>query len=125
MPGDVVRLENSWQVFINGEPWEYDNQGHPESTTLLEVTPEGEAHEIQLKTNPKIPTYKTRFGMADLKLGPDEFYVLGDNRLASGDSRDFGVVKQGEIQGKLRLVWYSYDLIDRRFRWERIGTIVR
>ena len=125
LPGDTVRLENGCHVFVNGEEYEHDNQGHPESYTVLEVAPTGEDHEIQLKTNPKIPTFETRYGKTDLKLGPDEFYVLGDNRLASEDSRYFGVVKRNELQGRLRMIWYSLDLKTGHFRWDRVGTAIQ
>ena len=116
VPGDRVKLEDSWRVVINGQPLDY--QPAPGATNRLI---EAGTHEIQLQRNPKF-SYETKFGLDELLLGPDEYYVLGDNRLASGDSRFYGVVKRNEIQGKLRLVWYSYDLIERRFRWERIGT---
>jgi len=33
------------------------------------------------------------------KLGPDEYFVLGDNRRESGDSRHFGPVKREDIIG--------------------------
>lgn len=41
-----------------------------------------------------------------LTLGPDEFYVLGDNRGASRDSRAFGSIKRAEIVGKAWLVTF-------------------
>jgi hypothetical protein len=77
-----------------------------------------------LERNPKF-FYEPVHGKTEVWLGPDEYYVLGDNRLASGDSRAIGVIRGDEIQGKLWLVWYSYDLAQRRFRGERIGTVLR
>ena len=42
-----------------------------------------------------------------IKLGDDEYFVLGDNRNSSEDSRsaNIGAVKLSAIIGK---VWYSY-----------------
>lgn len=39
------------------------------------------------------------------ELAPDEYVVLGDNRAASTDSRDFGPVRASQIEG---VVWLRY-----------------
>lgn len=44
-----------------------------------------------------------------LTLSPDEFYVLGDNRGASRDSRAFGSIKRAEIVGKAWLVTFPLE----------------
>jgi signal peptidase I len=43
---------------------------------------------------------KVTSGSKDTKLGPDEYYLLGDNRASSLDSRTFGAVKREFIVGK-------------------------
>ncbi|SJZ44977.1 signal peptidase I [Pilibacter termitis] len=43
------------------------------------------------------------------KLGKDEYFVMGDNRVESRDSRTFGVVKEREILGKGLFVYYPFD----------------
>lgn len=40
-------------------------------------------------------------GEIDVKLGPDQIFVLGDNRPVSLDSRSFGPIKADQIVGKL------------------------
>jgi signal peptidase I len=44
-------------------------------------------------------TYSRRMGERKLKLGPDEYFLMGDNRLASEDSRWYGPVHQSELLG--------------------------
>ena len=37
-----------------------------------------------------------------IKLGDDEYWVMGDNRYFSYDSRKFGPIKEGDIQGVVK-----------------------
>lgn len=39
---------------------------------------------------------------------PDAFFVLGDNRPRSSDSRDFGVIDRGAIKGKVRCCCWPF-----------------
>ncbi len=43
------------------------------------------------------------FGDRTISLGLDEYFIMGDNRLASFDSRSFGPIKKESIVGK---VWF-------------------
>jgi signal peptidase I len=49
------------------------------------------------------------------RVPPGEFYVLGDNRMISCDSRYWGPIKGSSIVGKVVLVWWHDDHPD--FRW--------
>jgi signal peptidase I len=46
-------------------------------------------------------TIKNTPGLADLQVGENQVFVLGDNRLNSLDSRNFGTVEANSIVGKL------------------------
>ncbi len=50
-------------------------------------------------------------GDVELQLAPDEFFVLGDNRPASSDSRSWGSLGREEIVGR---AWLRILPIDRR-----------
>lgn len=47
-------------------------------------------------------------------LADDEYFILGDNRLISKDSRYFGPIKEKEIKGKI---------VFRLFPFTKIGTV--
>ena len=49
------------------------------------------------------------FGDRTVTLGPDEYFVMGDNRLASFDSRSFGPVKKSYIVGKVWIRGWPFD----------------
>lgn len=49
-----------------------------------------------------------------IELGADEYFVLGDNRPASYDSReeDFGVISAGLFRGRVRAILWPMDRIE-------------
>lgn len=44
-----------------------------------------------------------------VKLASDEYFVLGDNRLVSNDSRYFGPVKEKYIKGEASFILYPFN----------------
>ena len=63
-------------------------------------------------------------------LGPytvpeDSYFVLGDNRDQSYDSRFWGVIKKAHIKGKAIYIYFSFDEEDLKIRWDRIGKIIK
>jgi signal peptidase I len=77
LPGEKVKVENG-KVYIQ-------NAEYTEWTSL---------------TEPYLSNQDITFGKdEEVKLGSDEFYVLGDNRLASSDSRVWGILPRHDIIG--------------------------
>jgi signal peptidase I len=43
------------------------------------------------------------------RVPPDHYWVMGDHRNASSDSREWGPVPRRLIKGRALLIWWSYD----------------
>tara|TARA_R110001592_G_scaffold52046_1_gene159614 strand:- start:266 stop:1795 length:1530 start_codon:yes stop_codon:yes gene_type:complete len=54
----------------------------------------------------------------------DYYWMMGDNRHNSLDSRYWGFVPEDHIVGKAVFVWMSYDAQLGRIRWERLFSLV-
>ena len=78
VPGDTVNIQNG-NVYVNGE----------------KVVTEDALGKTEAKSDEI--TYP-------LTVGDKEYFVLGDNREVSRDSREIGTVKESDIKGKI--TWY-------------------
>lgn len=128
IPGDQIKMVDN-KLFINGKSVQYTypekDYGSIVSKKLRGHTYFAEeqlgdcTHPImlsQLKTHLK--NFKT------VRLSDEEYFVMGDNRDNSMDSRSFGVVKGDSIVGKVEAVVFSLDIVDtflprinRFFQW--------
>jgi signal peptidase I len=53
--------------------------------------------------------YRTQAASTPTGVPPGDFYVLGDNRAISCDSRYWGTITGSSIVGKVVLVWWHDD----------------
>ena len=90
LPGESVKIEHS-KIFIA-------NKTHPEGFVLDESAYLGAS--VVTDDN----------GMKSVvTLGPDEYFVLGDNRDASSDSRVWGFVPEDNIVGRAFFIWFNFS----------------
>lgn len=52
------------------------------------------------------------------------YWMMGDNRYNSADSRFWGFVPEDHIVGKASMVWFSKDKVE-GIRWDRFFTIIK
>ena len=73
----------------------------------------------------------TRDDWGPLVVPDNRFFLLGDNRDQSLDSRFWGFLDPARVKGKAALVYYSYHRDEMRarpwlhVRWDRIGNKIR
>lgn len=105
LPGDTIYMQNN-ALIINGEPADYEVVAEDDdSTIILEELP-GHSHQAKLSTSYFSRTMRN-YGPAVV---PDNHYfVLGDNRDNSADSRAYSFVPRDEIIGRSNSVIFSLD----------------
>jgi signal peptidase I len=113
LPGDTIELRNE-QLFINDHPVEYTTL---EPAVSQQLADSERAHGIfateQLPLHPHavmaingVPAMRT-FG--PVHVSADHYFMMGDNRDNSFDSRYFGTVARSQIVGRTSKVVLSLD----------------
>lgn len=131
LPGDTIQMRDK-VYFVNGtaldEPYarhtmDRDDNMHPWMTW----------QETYLLPREGNGTYRpTRDNWGPLVIPEDRYFMLGDNRDTSLDSRYWGLLEGWRLEGRAVMVYFSYNKDSlrpfpwiREVRWSRIGDLVR
>ncbi|CAH8182443.1 signal peptidase I [Vibrio aestuarianus] len=148
MPGDTVRYSSNKEVCIqaqgsteckqvklsNVEESEFNQNGIP----LIQVNEKLGQVEHQILINPlrrdRVDAYQPRHGVNEWVVPQGQYFVMGDNRDNSADSRYWGFVPEANLVGKAVAIWISFEFerdadsvlpswIPTGVRFNRIGGI--
>jgi signal peptidase I len=128
VPGDRIGYFHK-QIYINGEPVKqtplgmYEGAGQVEGShggeLLMSEDLSGVTHDI-LITRPA-PALKE----GEFQVPPGQYFVMGDNRDNSNDSRFWGFVPEANLVGKAFFIWMSWDSTKPGIAFNRLGTVLQ
>ncbi|HXT15292.1 MAG TPA: signal peptidase I [Gemmatimonadaceae bacterium] len=148
MPGDTLYMRNGL-LYLDGLP---QRQGFTGTNPIQNDTAVNAdfdwQHSIEIKNSRfgPPPAQPTLGNWGPLVIPKDHYFMMGDNRYCSKDSRYWGVVPKENIRGRPLFVYYSYtpnppDNVDElncagtttdrplpfitAIRWTRLGHIIK
>jgi len=105
VPGDVVEGKEK-KVFVNGKQYENPHEVHKEKDII-----------------PKEMNPRDTFG--PVTVPADSYFVMGDNRDRSYDSRFWKFVRRDQIKGLAFIKYWSWDRDKLRPRFGSIGNLIK
>jgi signal peptidase I len=101
VPGDEIFIRNK-QVYVNGVPYRNPHELHKDPVVL-----------------PGQVSSRDNFG--PVRVPANDFFVMGDNRDDSYDSRFWGFVKNSDILGLAFIKYWAWDKDTWTIHWGEIG----
>ena len=122
LPGDRIEYRNK-TVFVNDRPMQQASNGVYRGTgsnSVMNGIPVFREDLEEIRHDVMI-TYP-RYNRPIVEVVPENHYfVMGDNRDHSSDSRSWGFVPEENLVGRAFLVWMNWDFAGKKFDFGRIG----
>ena len=122
LPGDRIEYRNK-TVFVNDRPMRQTSKGvyrGAGSNSVMNGIPVFSEDLEEIRHDVMI-TYP-RYNIPIIEVVPENHYfVMGDNRDHSSDSRRWGFVPEENLVGRAFLVWMNWDFAGKKFDFGRIG----
>jgi signal peptidase I len=133
LPGDRVTIRAS-ELYVNGEKVTRtlqsrtsgrDARGNPYMESVYVESLYGREYLIrhQNPINPHTGQLLTRAPEGDWQIPQDSYFVIGDNREDSLDSRFWGVVPESHVAGKAVVIWMHWKSLLSLPDFSRNGAI--
>ncbi|CAH7005939.1 signal peptidase I [Vibrio chagasii] len=148
LPGDIIRYSSRKEVCIQAKgtssckPVKLSNveesQFIQDGVPLIQLNEQLGDVEHQILVNPlrrnRVQSYQPRPGVNEWVVPEGQYFVMGDNRDNSKDSRFWGFVPEANLVGKAVAIWISFEFergsdsilptwIPTGVRFNRIGGI--
>lgn len=119
LPGDKVELKDG-VLFINDQEMKQAKLGAGETRDGYDFTTYeeqlGEKRHVLQKANfSSFPNY------GPVKVPGNEYFMMGDNRDRSSDSRIWGFVRRDQLLGSMTFVYFSWNAGTKWLRTDRFG----
>jgi len=125
LPGDKIRYEDN-RLFINGVEMSVTPLGKRTyfmSDGSVDISGLYREQLVEVKHRVLRKDTSIRNGIWTVPEG--KYFVLGDNRNNSRDSRFWGFVPQSYLVGRAAIIWWSWDGRQGSLRFDRLGMLIK